>query len=219
MKAVAPSTGLERHIQALRACRLCPQMHPPPVTGHPVHSPVMLVGQAPGDKEPLLQRPFAWTAGKTLFQWFQESCTLDENDFRRNIYMTAVCRCFPGKKPKGGDRVPNHAEIANCSRWLSAEITLLKPQLVIPVGKLAISRFMIYSSLEQHIGHCSRCRYAGHEFDAIPLPHPSGASPWPRMEPGKTLLQQALALIAGHSAWQALTGTLPETPAQIGKPP
>jgi uracil-DNA glycosylase len=209
------SGTLEQHLQDLRACRRCSQMQPPPVTGNAVYSPVMLVGQAPGDKEPVMLRPFAWTAGKTLFKWFYENCALDETAFRRNIYMSAVCRCFPGKKPKGGDRVPNHAEIANCSRWLSAEINLLKPQLVIPVGRLAIGRFMTYCSLEQHIGSCFRCVYAGHEFDAIPLPHPSGASPWPRMEPGKTLLQQALALIAAHPAMHALALTLPPASVQI----
>jgi uracil-DNA glycosylase len=210
------SGQLQRHLRAVHACRLCPQMQPPPVTGHAVHSPVMLVGQAPGDKEPVMQRPFAWTAGKTLFKWFRESCAVDENDFRRGVYMAAVCRCFPGKKAQGGDRVPNNEEIAHCSRWLSAEMTLLKPQLVIPVGKLAISRFMNYGSLEQHIGSCFRCSYAGHEFDAIPLPHPSGASPWPRMEPGKTLLTQALALIAAHPAMRALPLTSPLTSVSKG---
>ena len=38
----------------------------------------------------------------------------------------------------------------------------------------------------------------------IPLPHPSGASTWFKMEPGKTLLPQALELIANHPAWRGL---------------
>jgi uracil-DNA glycosylase len=45
---------------------------------------------------------------------------------------------------------------------------------------------------------------AGHHFDLIPLPHPSGASPWHRMEPGKTLLKQAMELIVAHGAFQEL---------------
>jgi uracil-DNA glycosylase len=115
--------------------------------------------------------------------------------------MTAVCRCFPGKKPQGGDRPPNAEEIQNCSRWLHAEIVLLKPALVVPVGKLAMAQFMDYRSMESHIGRQFRCTYAGQTFDAVPLPHPSGASPWPRVEPGKTLLHRALRLIAAHPAW------------------
>ena len=196
---------LEQHVAALRTCRLCPSMQSSPVTGAAVASRVMLVGQAPGDKEPALQRPFAWTAGRAMFKWFEDACGIDEAGFRSRIYMTAVCRCFPGKRPRGGDRVPNPAEIANCSRWLQAEMTLLKPALVIPVGKLAIAQFMTYRNMEAHVGRQSCCTYAGHAFDAIPLPHPSGASPWPRVEPGKTLLRTAMQLIAAHPAWRRET--------------
>lgn len=203
-------TPLEHHIQALQACQQCAHMQSSAVTGNPVYSPVMLVGQAPGDKEPVLGRPFAWTAGKTLFQWFQTACGMDETTFRQRIYMAAVCRCFPGKKPQGGDRVPNHEEIATCASWLEAEMALLTPRLIIPVGKLAIAQFMPYQSLEVHIGHSFRCRYAGHECDVIPLPHPSGASPWPRQEPGKSLLGQALQCIAAHPAMRELA-MLPAT--------
>lgn len=204
-------TPLQQHIAALQACRRCPHMQSSAVTSHPVYSPVMLVGQAPGDKEPVLGRPFAWTAGRTLFRWFEQACGIDEATFRQRIYMAAVCRCFPGKKLRGGDRVPSNEEIAACAHWLTTEMALLTPQLVIPVGKLAIAQFMAYQSLEVHIGHCWCCHYAGHEFDTIPLPHPSGASPWPRQEPGKSLLHQAMQLIAAHPAMAALI-TLPATP-------
>src|SRR5262249_30144461 len=97
-------------------------MHPPVVSGGPVLSKVMLVGQAPGDKETLLGRPFAWTAGKTLFGWFNATCGLNEAQFRSLVYMAAVCRCFPGKKRGGGDRVPSPEEIANCAVWLRKEM-------------------------------------------------------------------------------------------------
>lgn len=120
--------------------------------------------------------------------------------FRSCIYMAAVCRCFPGKKPRGGDRVLNMEEIDTCSRWLHAEMDVLKPALVVPVGKLAMAQFLDYRSMETHIGQQFRCTYADHTFDAIPLLHPSGASPWPRVEPGKTLLHNALRLIAAHPA-------------------
>ena len=175
-------------------------MHRPVVSGGPVLSKVLLVGQAPGDKEPKLGRPFAWTAGKTLFRWFETSCGFDERTFRASIYMAAVCRCFPGKKPTGGDRVPTREEIFHCAGWLEAEFRILRPDVVIPVGKLAIEQFVPCPSLAQVIGRQVRIRFAGHEADLIPLPHPSGASPWPRMEPGKTLLKEAMRLIAGHPA-------------------
>lgn len=197
---------LKVHLRDLHGCTKCSQMRRPVVSGGPVVSKVLLVGQAPGDKEPKLGRPFAWTAGRTLFRWFEEACGFDEFVFRRSIYMAAVCRCFPGKKPHGGDRVPSREEVANCAGWLEAEMRILEPALVIPVGKLAIERFVSCPGLANVIGKQFRVTHVGHEADLIALPHPSGASPWPRMEPGKTLLRKAMALIAGHPAISAISG-------------
>lgn len=175
-------------------------MVPPPVVGLASRSRVILVGQAPGDKEPKFGRPFAWTAGKTLFKWFNGALGWSEDEVRQRFYFAAVCRCFPGKRPEGGDRVPAPDEIANCSAWLEREFELLEPQLILPVGKLAISQFLPAAPLNDVIGQSFRVTYRGHEADCIPLPHPSGASPWHRMEPGRTLLQGALARIAAHPA-------------------
>jgi uracil-DNA glycosylase len=74
---------------------------------------------------------------------------------------------------------------------------------VIPIGKLAITQFIAFDKLTDIIGKQMPVVYRGHRFDVIPLPHPSGASPWHRMEPGKTLLDQALRRIARHPAWRA----------------
>jgi uracil-DNA glycosylase len=178
-------------------------MHKPVVSGGPIVSKVILVGQAPGEKEPQLGRPFAWTAGKTLFRWFEDAAGLSENQFRNAIYMAAVCRCFPRKKAGGGDRVPMELEIQNCRRWLEAEVRILQPELLIPVGKLAIAQFLPVARLEAVIGRQFRVRFAAHEIDCIPLPHPSGASPWHRIEPGRTLLGRALALIRTHQAFRS----------------
>ena len=196
--------NLTQHIEQLKKCRACPKMHPPVVSGGPVVSQIILVGQAPGDKEPILGRPFAWTAGKTLFKWFKEGTGLEEAQFRSLIYMAAVCRCFPGKNPTGGDRTPSPDEVKNCSKWLNVEFGILKPTLVIPVGKLAIKQFLEFDKLEHIIGKKFKVVHEDHEFDIIPLAHPSGASPWHRMEPGKTLIQQALKQIDQHPAFRAI---------------
>jgi uracil-DNA glycosylase len=200
MKRMAPSIEMKEHRGRIAVCALCPRMYRPPVVGRPVSGRVILVGQAPGDKEPKLGRPFAWTAGRTLFQWFREALGWMEDETRDRIYFAAVCRCFPGKKERGGDRVPDREEIALCSRWLEAEFALLKPELVLPVGKLAISQFLPVTSLNLLIGQSLRINYHGHSADCIPLPHPSGASPWHRIEPGRTLLQRAMKRVAAHPA-------------------
>lgn len=192
------AAALEKHFAALRACQRCPRMIGPVVHGRPVASKVILVGQAPGDKEPKLGRPFAWTAGKTLFKWFHGALGWTEDEVRDRIYFAAVARCFPGKRPEGGDRVPAPDEIEACGDWLAREFELLEPALVLPVGKLAIAQFLGERPLVETIGRKFRVTFRGHELDCIPLPHPSGASPWHRIEPGKTLLGKALRLIAKH---------------------
>lgn len=196
-----------KRLQAnIRKCNLCEKMQSQPVVGHPVMSKILLIGQAPGIKERDIQKPFAWTAGKTLFKWFS-SIGVDEEPFRKAVYMTAVCRCFPGKKlvdnkPKGGDRVPDKTEIKNCATWLQKEVATLKPELVIPVGKLAISQIMAVNKLDKIIGQTFRLEFYKHIADIIPLPHPSGASTWHQRDPGKSLLMQALKAIQQHDAWR-----------------
>ena len=178
-------------------------MQPPVVVGRPVGSRILLVGQAPGDKEPKLGRPFAWTAGKTLFRWFEAALGWSEDETRERVYFAAVCRCFPGKKPQGGDRVPDEEEIANCAHWMEREFALLHPRLVLPVGKLAITQFLGERPLVEVVGRSFATTCYGGSADVIPLPHPSGASPWHRVEPGKTLLLRALSLVAAHPAIQS----------------
>jgi len=194
---------ITEHYQRLMACNKCPLMAKPVVSGKPVMSKVLLVGQAPGIKEPQFGKPFAWTAGKTMFKWFQQSLGVEEEVFRSKAYMAAVCRCYPGKNPKGGDRVPNDEEIANCAGWMREEIEILRPQLVLAIGKLAIRQFVEFEKLNEVVGRVISVEKYGQRLDVVPFPHPSGASTWHRMEPGKTLLQQALALTARHPAFIA----------------
>lgn len=199
MPAKIPAV-LDAHLRSLARCRRCPSMHKPVVLGRPVAGRIVLVGQAPGVKEPVLGRPFAWTAGKTLFRWIESATGWNEDEARNRIYFAAVCRCFPGKNPRGGDRVPDPTEIAACSHWMKREFEILQPRLVLAVGKLAIAQFLPCDSLAAVVGKTWRISPFGQATDLIPLPHPSGASTWHRMEPGKSLLQDALALLGKHPA-------------------
>src|SRR3954464_7392598 len=194
---------LEDHVARLVQCRRCPRMVPPPVSGGAVISDVMIVGQAPGVREPVLKRPFAHTAGRTLFRWFEEFCAFDEATMRRRVYFAAVNRCFPGKAPGGTDRVPNPQEIRNCSSWMNEEFEILQPRLVIAVGKLAIAQFIALDKLDAVIGRKFVTERAGNPFDLIPLPHPSGASPWHKISPGRELLGKAMRLITRHPAMKS----------------
>lgn len=194
---------LNQHVARLLKCRRCPRMIPPPVSGGAVVSEVMLIGQAPGVREPVLQRPFAHTAGRTLFRWFERFCGMDEATVRSTIYFAAVCRCFPGKAPGGGDRVPAPDEIRNCSSWMNDELEILRPRLVIPVGRLAIAQFIALHKLDGIIGRKFVIRRNGITFDLIPLPHPSGVSPWHKLSPGRESTERAMRKIARHPAMVA----------------
>ena len=179
----------------------------PVVHGPPVHSRIVLVGQAPGPHEGKFGRPFAWTAGKTLFRWFESAFGCTEEQFREEVYISAVARCFPGKAPGGGDRRPDATEIERCRRHLAGEITILRPRLVIPVGTLAIEQVLEKKApLAEVVGEIRRARFHGVELDVACLPHPSGASTWFKVEPGRTLLARALASLARHPEIQRAFG-------------
>jgi uracil-DNA glycosylase len=187
--------------QRLRSCRKCSKVCGEAVHGPAIDSKVLIVGQAPGSHEGHLGKPFAFTAGKTLFKWFYQATGADEEEIREMIYFSAVARCFPGKALKGaGDRPPSSEEIENCREFLADEMKVLKPKLTIAIGKVAIQEVLGKQlsknwTLNDVVGKKFRCTFHGVNTEVIPLPHPSGVSRWPNTEPGKTKLSQALKLI------------------------
>ena len=207
----------------LDACRACPNMIGPVVHGPPVLSRVFAIGQAPGPHEGKFGRPFAWTAGKTLFGWFERAFGIDEATYRERVYLAAVARCFPGKNKTGGDRKPDLAEIAACKPYLEEEIAILKPALVIPIGLVAIEQVLgkKNTQLVDLVGKQLRATWLGADVDLVCLPHPSGLSTWHRTQPGIQLLADALALLGEHPAWrEAFADKFPwRPPAPIAPKP
>ena len=195
--------SLNKIHKKLAVCNLCPGMCGKPVHGLATMTDIMLIGQAPGPHEARLGKPFAFTAGKTLFSWLNQTSGLSEDELRHKIYFAAVARCFPGKNAKGGgDREPSREEINNCRIYLKAEVSVIKPKLIIAVGKLAIAEvlgptiFKKNAPLTEVIGKKFFVNYLGHSTFVVPLPHPSGISTWHKKSPGKELLADALKLIS-----------------------
>ena len=169
----------------------------------------MLVGQAPGRVEATGGRPFAGRAGATLFRWLA-TIGLDEATARRRIYIAAVTRCYPGPSPSGrGDRVPSRRERTLCASWLDEELWLIRPRVLIPVGRLAIDRFLGPRPLEDLIGRAHEVCHPGGRSVAVPLPHPSGASSWLHGSGHKSQLEDALVLLG---RWLAELGVVPLSP-------
>ena len=150
-----------------------------------------LVGQAPGQVERETRRPFSGRAGRELARWMVRAGFKSDEEFRSQTYIAAVMRCFPGRLPSGkGDRRPPPGPVANCSHWLDAELQLLKPRVLIPVGQLAIERFLGAGPLEERVG-----RSFGEDPVVVPLPHPSGQSRWLNSAANRARLYAALRLL------------------------
>ena len=114
---------------------------------------------------------------------------------REEVYLAAVCRCFPGKA-KGGDLAPSRATIRNCRPHLSREFELLRPEVVVPVGGLAIKELLGVKRLSDAVGRTA-------ERDGVvyvPLPHPSGTSTWLNEEANRQRLARALAALREQAA-------------------
>jgi len=190
---------LATHCAALADCRMCG--HPRevrPIVSAAVSPRVMLVGQAPGKVEISSGKPFAGRAGATLFRWLARA-GVSEQLARRRIYMAAITRCYPGPAPSGrGDRVPSPDEREACSVWLDAELQIIRPSLLIPVGRLAITRFLPNKPLDELIGQSREVEHVGGTSTVIPLPHPSGASSWIHQDNHAALLDRALALLGSE---------------------
>lgn len=159
----------------------------PVVAGHEGNR-IMLIGQAPGITELEVRRPFAGRAGKELFRWFG-GIGIGEEEFRRQVYMTAVTKCFPGKALNGaGDRRPTGVEIGLCRPWLERQFELLRPEVVLLVGSLAINLYFKNMPLTELIGR----RFERDGLILLPLPHPSGASRWLNHAAHRVLLARGL---------------------------
>jgi uracil-DNA glycosylase family 4 len=177
----------------MRSCRKCLEaghdIVPKAIFSGGRQAQIMIIGQAPGVTEVEAGRPFNAGSGSRLFDWLGR-IGLDEAEFREEQYMTSVTKCFPGKASGGsGDRVPSRAERDLCRPFLDAEIRLVDPRVIVPVGRLAINLF--YPSrapLSEIIG--TQKRWVNRWV--VPLPHPSGASRWHQIAANRERIQRAL---------------------------
>jgi uracil-DNA glycosylase family 4 len=206
--------ALEREHRACTRCAVVgyiPRAHPV-FSGH-AGQRILLVGQAPGPVEHDQTRPFAGRAGRQLMRWFLRAGFRDEDEVRDRIYMTAMTTCFPGRRPDGaGDRRPSAAEVALCAPWLDATLELVAPRLIIPIGSLALERFLPSHRLDGVIGEAftpdgAPVRRTPRSSPVLlPLPHPSGQSRWLNDPARVALLDRAILRLSGLIAWADATG-------------
>ncbi len=188
---------IQRLAPAMWTCRRCPAagiaVESMPVFSVSDEAVAILVGQAPGVHEPVIRQPFAWTAGRTLRQWLEPAGLGDEASFYTRLHITAVAKCFPGKRPGGSDVPPSRAMRETCRPWLDAELAALPGLPVISVGAMALTVLAPGVKLDDAVG--AELTTAGGR-PLFALPHPSGASPWPHLPGNRERLDGAIARIA-----------------------
>lgn len=149
---------------------------------------VMVVGQAsaaPKDEQPL---PYAGATGRTLQGWLARA-GFSAEAFYSSFYLTSLTKCFPGSKPGNkGDRAPSRHEIGLCRPHLEGELELVRPILILPLGRLSITYFVGSAPLAGLIGQVFR---RGDAY-VVPLPHPSGVSHWLNLAEHQALLDAAI---------------------------
>ena len=192
-------TRLDELQNRMKSCRLCLEegfeIYPPAVFSGGSSARMMTIGQAPGITEQEAQRPFNAGSGTRLFGWL-ERAGIQEDWFRSTQYMTSVTKCYPGRQTSGsGDRVPSRQEQGLCRPFLDREIELVDPQVIIPIGRLAINLYFPKTkNLNEIIG--SQLQVDGRWI--VPLPHSSGASRWHQIEENRLLIDRAISLIREH---------------------
>jgi uracil-DNA glycosylase len=196
------SAALERLHREIRACRRCViagyLADAAPVLSGYADNRIMLIGQAPGAVEEVRLLPFQGRSGKILMSWLTRAGFESEEQVRRDIYMTSITKCFPGKGSGGGDRRPSRPEVELCRPHLDRQLALIQPELLILVGGLAHERFLPGRRLNALVGRVfdPTGREVGRRSTArplmVPLPHPSGASRWLNDLANRARLEQAL---------------------------
>jgi len=188
----------------ITACRKCNEAgffaeHTAVFAG-PANARLMVVGQAPaGAKDTPNRRPFSGSGGRRLFRWLRDA-GWEEEEFRALAYFTAITKCYPGPGPNGkGDRAPTRREQTLCRPFLHRELALIRPAVIVPIGRIAIEVFLgRVGPLEEVIGR----EFTGADdppapgVRLVPLPHPSGANLWLNHADNRARVQRAVGILA-----------------------
>ncbi len=122
--------GLAREFAGCTRCRLCEKRsHVVFGEGHP-RARILFVGEGPGAEEDRTGRPFVGQAGQLLDRMIA-AMGFD----RSEMYIANVVKCRPP-----GNRDPRDDEIAACSPFLDRQIELIRPDVIIALGRFAASR-------------------------------------------------------------------------------
>lgn len=123
---------LKRECMSCRRCPLCQTRNNVVFGVGREDAEVMFIGEGPGEQEDLKGEPFVGRAGKLLDDML-ELIDLD----RSKIYIANMVKCRPPR-----NRDPLNTEQDACSQWLEAQIALIKPRIIVCLGRIAAMKFI-----------------------------------------------------------------------------
>ena len=170
---------LEDLAEEILRCEKCPlhlnRKRAVPGEGNP-NSRIMFVGEAPGRNEDEMGRPFVGAAGKLL-----EELLISIGLRRQDVFITNVVKCRPPN-----NRDPRPEEIEACLPYLKAQIELIDPEILVPLGRHSVGVLL------GRIGEISILRVRGKVYEVevfgairkvLPTLHPAAALYNPRLKP------------------------------------
>jgi uracil-DNA glycosylase family 4 len=163
---------LEQLEEAVHACTLCPlsQGRTQAVPGEgPLNADIMFIGEGPGFHEDRQGRPFVGAAGQ-----FLEELLASIGLTREQVYITNVVKCRPP-----GNRDPMPTEISACAPYLERQIQLIKPKVIVTLGRFSMYRYFPGASISKIHGQPKR---VGNVL-VVPMFHPAAALHQPKWRP------------------------------------
>ena len=125
--------ALQQECLACRRCGLCETRHSVVFGQGAVHAEVMLVGEGPGANEDEQGLPFVGKSGQMLDHYL-EAVDLSRD---KNVYIANIVKCRP---PQNRDPLPE--ESAACMPWLRQQFQLIRPKIVVCLGRVAAQRML-----------------------------------------------------------------------------
>jgi len=167
------SSEYRRLVDEILSCTKCPlhlsRRNPVPGEGR-IDAEVMFVGEAPGRREDELGRPFVGMAGKLLDKLLSLAGLS-----RGDVYITNVVKCRPP-----GNRDPRPEEIAACLPYLRRQILIVRPKLIVALGRIAGKTLfeeagLKWTSMARERGRARRATLYGHSVILYATYHPAAA--------------------------------------------
>lgn len=165
-KTIRPTRSLRSLFAQMACCTRCDlargRTQVVPGVG-PRRAEIMLIGEAAGAEEDRLGKPFVGKAGRLLDQLLA-GAGIDRGD----VFITNVVACRPPR-----NRAPRSREIAAHAPWLDAQLRIVRPRLVVALGRTALAFFVPKGKVTELRGKVQQVERAGLELRVLPTYHPA----------------------------------------------